>query len=170
MKLYLGIDPGVTGAVVIIDDEQRLQGFFLWPQRQSFLASVAPQCVKLAAIEKVSSRTGQGVVGVFTFGQNFGHWLGILEALKLPHILVTPQTWQKAVLDFQVAKEPPKPGASKKEDNQRLARNKAASKKATAEFVVRRFPELAQVLAVKKNWGIADAACLALYALKVDRG
>ena len=37
----------------------------------------------------------QGVVSVFTFGKNYGQWLGILASNGVPYKEVTPQTWMK---------------------------------------------------------------------------
>jgi len=41
----------------------------------------------------------QGVSSTFKFGMNFGAWQGILAALRIPYITVTPRQWQKALLD-----------------------------------------------------------------------
>lgn len=62
---------------------------------QGWLLDYDVQCV---AIESASSRPGQGVRSVFTFGRAFGEWLGILAALGIPHLLVTPQQWQRGLV------------------------------------------------------------------------
>lgn len=46
-------------------------------------------------LEKVSAMPGQGVTGMFRFGQNLGQWQGLLVALDLPYTMVTPQVWKK---------------------------------------------------------------------------
>ena len=46
-------------------------------------------------IEKVHSMPKQGVVSTFTFGKNYGQWLGILASNGVPYKEVTPQTWMK---------------------------------------------------------------------------
>jgi crossover junction endodeoxyribonuclease RuvC len=46
-------------------------------------------------LEKVSAMPGQGVTGMFRFGQNLGQWQGLLVALDLPYTMVTPQAWKK---------------------------------------------------------------------------
>tara|TARA_R100001463_G_scaffold6332_1_gene20838 strand:+ start:3373 stop:3711 length:339 start_codon:yes stop_codon:yes gene_type:complete len=49
----------------------------------------------IAIIEAVHSFPGQGVASTFKFGNNYGQWQGILSALKIPYILVSPQKWMK---------------------------------------------------------------------------
>jgi crossover junction endodeoxyribonuclease RuvC len=46
-------------------------------------------------LEKVSAMPGQGVTGMFRFGQNLGQWQGLLAGLDLPYTMVTPQMWKK---------------------------------------------------------------------------
>lgn len=46
-------------------------------------------------LEKVSAMPGQGVTGMFRFGQNLGQWQGILTGLGLEYTMVTPQVWKK---------------------------------------------------------------------------
>ena len=46
-------------------------------------------------LEKVGAMPGQGVTGMFRFGQNLGHWQGLLAGMNLPYTMVTPQAWKK---------------------------------------------------------------------------
>jgi crossover junction endodeoxyribonuclease RuvC len=46
-------------------------------------------------LEKVSAMPGQGVTGMFRFGQNLGQWQGIIVGLGLDYTLVTPQVWKR---------------------------------------------------------------------------
>jgi crossover junction endodeoxyribonuclease RuvC len=46
-------------------------------------------------LEKVSAMPGQGVTGMFRFGQNLGQWQGLLAGLGLEFTMVTPQMWKK---------------------------------------------------------------------------
>ena len=46
-------------------------------------------------LEKVSAMPGQGVTGMFRFGQNLGQWEGIIVGLGLEYTLVTPQVWKR---------------------------------------------------------------------------
>ena len=47
----------------------------------------------MAVIESVHSMPGQGVKSTFTFGTNYGMWLGILASLQVPYIQVSPTKW-----------------------------------------------------------------------------
>lgn len=46
-------------------------------------------------LEKVSAMPGQGVTGMFRFGQNLGQWQGLIVGLGLAYTMVTPQAWKK---------------------------------------------------------------------------
>lgn len=46
-------------------------------------------------LEKVSAMPGQGVTGMFRFGQNLGQWQGILVGMGLDYTMVTPQVWKR---------------------------------------------------------------------------
>ena len=161
-KLFLGIDPGVSGAWAIVREDSELVTFNLWEHRHLLKLSVAD--VRAASLEKVGAMPGQGVVSMFTFGHSAGVWQGMLEAFEIPYELVTPQKWQKAILSTIPAKVPRVHGADRNEDAKRRRDNRALLKAATVGSVERRYPQLRTFLSVKKNWGVADAVCLALFA------
>ncbi|MEE8113138.1 MAG: hypothetical protein V3T23_02170 [Nitrososphaerales archaeon] len=48
-----------------------------------------------AVLERVSSRPGQGVAGIFTFGRGIGVIEGVLQTLDIPISYVAPQVWKK---------------------------------------------------------------------------
>jgi len=50
-----------------------------------------------AFIEAVGAMPGQGVSSVFAFGKVFGLLLGILAANFIPHTLVPPVRWKRAL-------------------------------------------------------------------------
>ena len=54
--------------------------------------------VSLVILEKQSARPAQGVVSVFSIGQGYGLWEGLLAGLQLPYITTTPQSWQRVML------------------------------------------------------------------------
>ena len=100
--ISIGIDPGVNGGVAIIDNK--------WKDK-AIEAVKCPDTIKdmadylnvhcydniktLCIIEKVHSFPGQGVRSVFTFGKNYGQWLGILASHDIPYKEVSPQAWMK---------------------------------------------------------------------------
>ena len=101
--ISIGIDVGKSGGVAIIDS--------IKSKNAPIQAVKCPETVKdmskviewhkwesrdmLCVIEKVHSMPKQGVKSMFTFGKNFGQWLGILTAFEIPYIEVPPQKWMK---------------------------------------------------------------------------
>lgn len=141
---YGGIDPGATGGVAIINGDGELvlaELFSTWKTLHDMLKAYSvAESSSLFALEKVSAMPGQGVVSMFTFGQNYGGWRSLLEGLQIPFIEPVPRKWQTSVLG---------------------AIPKGESKAKAMEYVSKRYPQL-QLR--KKDSGIADAICLALYA------
>ncbi len=103
MSCYLGIDPGQKGGIALLGEDGSAQGW-RYPgdiQEAAVLLnrlSLANK-ISLACIEKVGAMPKQGVISTFKFGMNYGAWQGILAALGIPYITVTPRKWQKALLD-----------------------------------------------------------------------
>jgi len=98
---FLGIDPGKSGGIAILDTTSQtihtckldLTEHDLW----DWLNDVIDPLNSAATIEQVHSMPGQGVASTFTFGKNYGFLIGVLTALQMPYMLVTPQKWQKAM-------------------------------------------------------------------------
>jgi hypothetical protein len=117
--IYLGIDPGLDGAIAAIGDGEpgcdRVAGVIDTPtahdgkRRRYVVNEMRTAILKLcqggqigrfkAAVERVHSMPKQGVVSSFTFGEGFGLWQGLLAGLSIPFDLVEPQRWKKALLD-----------------------------------------------------------------------
>lgn len=98
--LYMGIDPGKSGAVALIDYNEPYKTWATFDTGEfpeDNVAALIPYMDKIkgCVIEKVNA-FGMGRTSAFTFGCNVGMWLGILAALDIPHQAVTPQAWQKA--------------------------------------------------------------------------
>src|SRR5262249_33408909 len=109
----VGIDPGLSGAVAVLDHTGTLVALYDTPvltlrtsrgTRQEYdvpglvalLASYAsPQ--SHVYIEEAGARPGQGVKSMFTVGVGFGLWLGVLGALHFPYTRVRPQIWKRAM-------------------------------------------------------------------------
>lgn len=159
---FIGIDPGVSGAFAVLNSIGEVVLLDSWYMRHRLYGFEGE--IKLAVLEKVHSMPQQSVVAVTTFMKNAGHWEGVLEVKCWPYDLVTPQAWQKKILDFVPTKEPPPKDEDSKARTTRLNKNKVALKTAIAAFVIRRYPDLKEKLSVRKNWGMADAICMALYA------
>lgn len=156
--LFIGIDPGFTGAIVMIPagcniisvadtpileskKGKKIKKEYFIPGMASLLESVSPEAHVF--IEKVHAMPGQGVTSMFNFGKGFGIWLGIIVALKLPYTLVTPQAWKKKMLD----------GKGNKDDSRIRA--------------IELCPEQADYFKRKKDIGRADATLIAMYGKEV---
>lgn len=97
--LYIGIDPGKSGAMVILHD-RRVENIvpfdeieYIKALQNSFLKFSDTKVV--CCLEKVNAMPKQGVVSMFNFGQNFGFIQGVLMSLGISYELVTPQKWKK---------------------------------------------------------------------------
>jgi hypothetical protein len=158
MSYILGIDPGVTGAYVILTKKKKIiKVCKLFSSFQEVLEDIIPYLDKLeACVEKVSSMPNQGVKSTATFLKNAGAWEGFLTALEVPYTLVPPQTWQKQVLDTQ---SPKKAGS----DRKTLSENRKLRKLHITAFVLRHLPKSRQYFKLKKDQDKADAICIALY-------
>ena len=95
MTVYVGIDPGKSGAMAIqfqngtiITEPFNEDVYNDWLEN---LESYEVMC----CLEKVGAMPGQGVVSMFNFGHNLGFIEGLLRAHKIPYQLVPPQTWKK---------------------------------------------------------------------------
>lgn len=108
--MYIGVDPGKTGAVAILDDKGNYINVLDFGQGglMSALIDYAP-VVKFAYLEKVHSMPGQGVVSTFSFGENFGWWQGVLGSLGIPYTTIRPQDWMKKY-SLQKSSASDKPG------------------------------------------------------------
>ena len=98
IKKCIGIDPGKGGGLAVITSETVKA--YPCPQTVDDMAMLIGMC-----LNDVSAFPTDGRVGSFTFGQNFGHWQGILASHELKPELVTPKTWQS---HFEVQKGLPK--------------------------------------------------------------
>jgi hypothetical protein len=110
--MFLGIDPGLSGAVAVLDDDGALVCVHDTPILTLKVARGirheydVPGLVSLLApyrgsqahviLEKSQPMPGQGTRSMFTIGYGYGLWLGILGALRIPYTPVRPAVWKKA--------------------------------------------------------------------------
>jgi crossover junction endodeoxyribonuclease RuvC len=117
MTIYVGIDPGLNGAVAAIDEKgcvlflqdtpivfvvrgARRRHEYCEPdmaRQLRFIAQSANGDGVLVTVENVHARPKQGVVSSFSFGVGYGIWRGIIAALALPCDRVEPTVWKRAV-------------------------------------------------------------------------
>lgn len=95
--IYIGIDPGKSGAMAFIGDNGDItvipfdEGRYLGHIK----ALANPTVQARACVEHVGAMPGQGVTSMFNFGRGFGWLLGMLDACGVPYELVRPQKWKK---------------------------------------------------------------------------
>lgn len=102
--LVMGIDPGASGAAVVLDGPGAGISAFLdfsgtTPrQRAEWLKCQMVLGVDRVAVEQVHSMPKQGVKSMFSFGLSTGWLHGVLDALGFSWVTVRPQAWQKGVV------------------------------------------------------------------------
>ena len=161
-EVYIGIDPGLSGAIAAVDESGKVKFVDDLPtissskgKKELHLPEVAKIVSRLmsdtglvfGAVEKVGARPGQGVVSMFRFGLATGQMHGILTGMKIPIILVRPQVWQKEFLRYTDGPD-----------------NKAKSVLAASY----RFPDIS--LPRKKDHGKAEALLIAEFCRKYHQG
>ena len=100
MKLYIGIDPGLSGGVAFIPATGEPWAHKM-PETDRDLIDLLRDSINLfearAVIELVHSSPQMGVKSAFTFGEGYGRLQMALTALGVPYERVRPQAWQKAM-------------------------------------------------------------------------
>jgi hypothetical protein len=109
--MFVGIDPGLSGAVAVVDADGALVAVHDTPTLTLRIArgtrhdyDVPGMCALLqpyagqyahVVIEASQAMPGQGVRSMFSTGYGYGLWLGLLAALQLPYTTVRPVVWKK---------------------------------------------------------------------------
>lgn len=104
--LYLGIDPGKSGAFALISKECDVKILEDWPGNEVQLAQKIEDIVGiyyvhntiLCALEHVHSMPRDAKKAAFSFGMNNGMWLQVLACNKISTIQVSPQKWKNALI------------------------------------------------------------------------
>lgn len=104
--MYLGIDPGFSGAWGLIDHNGKYQSCGDMLHGEKFIFSrlihaeisqaIDKQDVEII-VEAVHAMPKQGVSSTFNFGVAYGGIIATIERLNSPWHLVTPQKWKKAL-------------------------------------------------------------------------
>lgn len=101
VTVYVGIDPGANGGVAAVYDHSFLSAeaepLTLPNLVRSFLTFQAAKRAIVVGVELVHAMPGQGVTGMFSFGQRYGEVLGVLAAFGITPTLVPPQVWQTVI-------------------------------------------------------------------------
>ena len=153
MKI-IGIDPGLNGAIVIMENNKVLSVFdmpVMSEGKKNKRQLNSAQLVRIikentlanddinVVVEQVNAMPGQGVTSMFNFGQTFGAIKGVCAALELPIFFVRPAKWKK---HFEWIN---------------------ASKDSSRTKVIEMYPTLSNDLAKKKDVNKSDAILIARY-------
>lgn len=166
--IFLGIDPGLDGAVAAIDADTgfarvavlptlkisrtrrgrkkaRVERDLDVPALRTLLTGWAPfSAIRLAVLEEVHARPGQGVCSMFTFGGVYHSLRNLLRWEGVPLEVIVPQVWKAEIF------------AGAEQD-----------KRAAVAFCRARFPEVSLRKSSRSRTdhdGMAEALCLAEFA------
>lgn len=160
---FVGIDPGLTGALACFDISGRLDVRDMpvhtlakssgRTKRRVDYVAVADILTSwrehggdiFVCIEEQGARPHQGSVSMLSLGTSFGIVLGVVGALKLPHTTVTPHAWKRAM---QVGK----------------------GKDAARQLASQLFPSDASRWSSRAHHGRAEAVLLADYGCTIRTG
>lgn len=92
----IGIDPGLSGAMAILNGTTTTvipfgESEYVGELTKLMTYGSLARCV----LERVHSMPKQGVASSFRFGENFGWIRGVLQATYIPYELVLPQRWKR---------------------------------------------------------------------------
>jgi crossover junction endodeoxyribonuclease RuvC len=155
----VGIDPGASGALVILDTKTNTLEVIDMPcvevkrgtrnvrqvSAQHVVDVLADKEIEHAVIEKVGAMPGQGVSSMFAFGRAAGVVEGALAGLRIATTYVSPQEWQK---------------------HMRVIGGKDGSRSRASQL----WPKQSDAFSRKKDDGRADAALIAGYGSKLMAG
>ena len=109
MRVFIGIDPGMTGGLAAVNEGGSLLSVIPIPRLKGstgpqdyhaikeWFASMKKLGRVEAALERVSVRPGEGVKSTLTAGTNWGFLKGMLVAIGASYVEPTPQTWKKTL-------------------------------------------------------------------------
>jgi hypothetical protein len=157
-KYYIGIDPGINGGFVVLDNNQSIIDKRIMPvlgktKKEydihlicNFLEQYSLD--SFTVLEKSQPHFRDGSKQGFKTGYGYGVLQGVLVALNMSYQLKAPKTWQKIIFE-----------GLKSDD----------TKSASILFCKRKWP-LEKWTATDRcsnaHDGMTDAACIALYGFK----
>ncbi len=100
MKAYIGIDPGQSGGIALVQEGTPACAWKMPETERDVFDLIASlkrwdDAPTMAVIEAVHSMPRQGVASSFKFGRNYGGLRMALIGAGIPFREVTPGKWQK---------------------------------------------------------------------------
>lgn len=153
MAITIGIDPGMTGAIALVDENASLIDVYDMPVVGGQVSAHLLDDLEVwdrfdfgpVILEDVHAMPKQGVTSSFGFGRSKGVVEGVFAAYRRPINYVSPQRWKKAL---------------------GLNGDKGASRRRAIEL----WPDKAAMFARVKDDGRAEAALIAYWWLKHGDG
>ena len=153
MRIF-GIDPGLSGAIAILE-EKKIVDIIDLPtmsdgkkNKKQLNSAHLSQYISnnimainktVVGVEHVNAMTGQGVTSMFNLGQTFGAIKGISATLKIPIFFARPSKWKK---HFELIN---------------------SSKDASRTKAIEMYPSFAERLSKKKDVNKSDAILIARF-------
>ncbi|MEK9638331.1 MAG: crossover junction endodeoxyribonuclease [Pelagibacteraceae bacterium] len=152
--IIIGIDPGLSGGIAVLDNNKVLELFDMpvmadgKKNKKQLNSALLAKLIKESTsntsesaviVEQVNAMPGQGVTSMFNFGQTFGAIKGICATLELPIFFVRPSKWKK---HFELIN---------------------SSKDASRTKAIEMYPHLAEKLSKKKDVNKSDAILIARF-------
>jgi len=101
MSLYIGVDPGKSGAIAFVSSTGSAWSIKGDSTHRDMVDAIRDaqgvQPIAFALIEFVASSPQMGVKSAFTFGQSYGALEMLLTACNVPFERITPRKWQDAM-------------------------------------------------------------------------
>lgn len=161
MTDFIGIDPGLRGAVALIAgdrlkvyDMPTLEYVIAGKKKRSeidihrlykiFFTASCPLQDPVCYLEGVAGMPGMGGTQMFAFGQAYGMTKAAIALSHIPYEIISPQKWK---------------------NHYGLTRDKAGSFEMASEI----FPDFKHLWTRKKDDGRAEAALIANYARELTR-
>ena len=146
-KKFIGIDPGKSGGVAVINGETAK--VYACPRTVEDMSTLIGLCLNdvsaneiRIAVEKVWAFPTDGRRGSFSFGENYGQWQGILASHELKPTYVVPKKWQA---HFEIEK----------------GLKKVVRKRILKQIAIDKFPKTKGI-----TLKTADAVLIAMYGLE----
>ena len=111
---YVGIDPGLSGALAVLDHDGNLMAVFETPttvvksgkkNRTEYIVSGMVNIINqvtfqgtVFGIERQQAMPGQGVSSMMKIGYGYGLWIGLIAMTGQPYHIITPQAWKKEMM------------------------------------------------------------------------
>jgi len=152
-SFFLGVDPGLLGALVILDDQGQCHDFLHMPalkvgsKNRVNGAAIAAWLamwpdMSHAFVENVHSMPKDGPTKAFSFGHSTGIIHGVVAGMGIPMTLVTPHSW--------------------KQHHKLLGTEKDAARSRCVQL----FPGLRELDKKIKGQAISDALLIGLYGIQ----